>query len=174
MKALGIDPGLRNVGLAILEMGGFEIRCVKAALVTSKLDKKKKAAENDQQTYNNIIETVQRTIEENKVDIVAIEQYSPFAARKSGAKIATVFGILYSLCKMLPVQIKIYRSLDLHRYYRTNGDKELLESVLCHAFPGLETALNALPKKMREHVADAAGHAGMALLETKQDTTHPE
>jgi len=167
MKALGIDPGLRNVGLAILEKGEFGIICVKAALVTSKLDKKKKAAENDQQTYNNIIETVRQTIEENKIDIVAIEQYSPFAARNNGIKIATVFGILYSLCIMLPVQIKTYRSLDLHRYYRTNGDKELLARVLCHAFPGLETALNALPRKMREHVSDAAGHAGMALLEMK-------
>ncbi|MDA3048009.1 crossover junction endodeoxyribonuclease RuvC [Campylobacter sp. JMF_08 NE1] len=107
MKILGIDPGTRNLGYAILEKNMNKISLVEAGLVKMK-------AENVQFQMTQMAEAIDLIFSQHKIDEVAIESmfyaYNPQSVLKLaqfrgalGLKILQVYG---NFAEYTPLQIK--------------------------------------------------------------------
>lgn len=107
MKILGIDPGTRNLGYAILEKNVNKISLVEAGLVKMK-------AENVQFQMTQMAEAIDLIFSQHKIDEVAIESmfyaYNPQSVLKLaqfrgalGLKILQVYG---NFAEYTPLQIK--------------------------------------------------------------------
>jgi len=64
----------------------------------------------------------------------------------------------------------LFRADDLKRYFlgRNKGTKDDVEKALYEHVEGLSKAIERFPETKREHVADAVGHAVLALNELEE------
>ena len=107
MKILGIDPGTRNLGYAILEKDVNKITLIEAGLVKMK-------AENVQFQMTQMSEAIDQIFSAHKIDEVAIESmfyaYNPQSVLKlaqfRGALALKILQIFGNFAEYTPLQIK--------------------------------------------------------------------
>ncbi|MDA3070704.1 crossover junction endodeoxyribonuclease RuvC [Campylobacter sp. VBCF_08 NA3] len=107
MKILGIDPGTRNLGYAILEKNVNKISLVEAGLVKMK-------AENVQFQMTQMAEAINLIFSQHKIDEVAIESmfyaYNPQSVLKlaqfRGALSLKILQVYGNFAEYTPLQIK--------------------------------------------------------------------
>ena len=107
MKILGIDPGTRNLGYAILEKNVNKITIVEAGLVKMK-------AENVQFQMTQMAEAIDQIFSAHKIDEVAIESmfyaYNPQSVLKlaqvRGALSLKILQVYGNFAEYTPLQVK--------------------------------------------------------------------
>ncbi len=107
MKILGIDPGTRNLGYAILEKDVNKIKLIEAGLVKMK-------AENVQFQMTQMSEAIDQIFSSHKIDEVAIESmfyaYNPQSVLKlaqfRGALALKILQIFGNFAEYTPLQVK--------------------------------------------------------------------
>nr|WP_315055802.1 crossover junction endodeoxyribonuclease RuvC [uncultured Campylobacter sp.] len=107
MKILGIDPGTRNLGYAILEKDVNKIALIEAGLVKMK-------AENVQFQMTQMSEAIDQIFSAHKIDEVAIESmfyaYNPQSVLKlaqfRGALALKILQIFGNFAEYTPLQVK--------------------------------------------------------------------
>ena len=176
IRTLGCDPGMAFFGIAILEKEGKNpVRLVSVkVLATKKADKKVmrdlRIAADDQRRLREFWDHLSREIETREPNGMGVESYALFPGQLGGNSWKVSFAFQMAVCcgwshGILPM---VFRPDDLKRRLlgKNAGTKGAVEERLCAEVTGLRDALDALPKTKREHAADAAGHALLAIEES--------
>lgn len=173
---LGLDPGLKHFGVAVLverEDGGHA--CLFGeAIETDPTPKKQRrhlrVSVDDQRRMHELWKRVAHGPAERwKPTAVAVEAHQPFAGAGHGHanswKTGVVYGMCHGIAYHLGVPLFLTYPFDLKRDIakKKTASKQEVEVAICARVSGLRGILEALPDDAREHVADAAGHAFLAL-----------
>lgn len=153
MKALGIDPGTKNLGYAIVKKENGQLLLEKGGILVN-TDEKSTA-------FRLIYKQIKELIQENDPEILAYEIYNPWIARTGSSKIVVLTGILLGcFYNFENKKILATTSKQLHNHFEIEDRK--MEDVLSEKVVGMEK-IRGLPKKIQEHVIDAIGHAVIGL-----------
>lgn len=105
----------------------------------------------------------------HQVVAIGVESYAPWPGQMGGSAWKVGFTYQLAMCAgwahgVLPM---VFRPDDLKRRLlgRNAGTKGAVEAALKALVSGFADALQELPKTKREHVADAVGHAVLAMEE---------
>jgi len=172
MIALGIDPGLAHVGLALVSGGDQGDRPYVVLRVgylkTTKGDGP--VTGDDLRRYREIRDGVEPWMQ--PADVLGIEVYtargrqSAGSATKTGAVYGMILGVAWdrirSVHAMHPQQTRARLGL------RQGADKAAVQGKVCLLVTGATEALAATPRGQREHVGDAIALALCALLQEAQ------
>lgn len=170
LRAVGIDPGFATTGVAVMEMGDAEPQVLHLGVIkTAKASKKDRnglrVSVDDQNRLSVIWDRLIDVCDEFRPHVFAFEVFSPRPGRVTGLKTMLVCGMVQGLAKhygrplfpFIPADIKI----DLTG--KKTSSKEAVEDALSVAVGGWDAMMAPIPKGQREHAADAAGHAYLAI-----------
>ena len=170
--ALGIDPGLAHVGLALVEEGDErDYRVLRVGfLKTTKGDGP--VTGDDLRRYREIRDGVEPWMQ--SATVLGMEVYtargkqSAGSATKTGAVYGMILGVAWDRIQhvhvMHPQQTRARLGL------RQGADKQAIQTCVCNLVRGATKALMATPKGQREHVGDAIALALCALLQEGRKT----
>lgn len=168
VKAIGIDLGLRVMGGARVAWDGTNFTVEEAAVAdTSRM----KFAKNTRKSVCVLEKTLflWRFIDEfwsPAVQVLGYEVYTPFKGRASGGtKVAMTGGLVigYAISKELDIVPVLPLDLKQIATGTTKGNKKDVEQGLIDKSKGLDDQLSRIARTKREHAADAAGIAMVAL-----------
>lgn len=173
-RALGVDPGFANTGLAVVEVSPTPKLIALRFLETSKSSKKAmrdiRVSADDQRRLRSIWDALSETIEQYHPNAIGVESYALFPGQLGGNSWKVALAYQLSVCVgwkygVLPM---VFRPDDLKRRFlgKNAGTKLAVEDVLKVLVLGFKDALLEFPKTKREHVTDAVGHAVLALEES--------
>ena len=184
IKLIGVDPGFRNTGLSVIEydLETRALRCVAVRFVETPPAPARKAHlirtdADDIQRVAAAYDALARAVERARPVAMGVETYKLVGDRKAGSKMAQAGGNSFKTLYMYAAamiaahthQIRIYAQhpyeLKLSMCGFVQASKEEVEAAIVKNVPGYLEAVareNVADAK-REHVADATGHAVLAL-----------
>lgn len=175
---MGIDPGFGTSGIVVLEQVDKNIQpkvLLATTVQTKKADKKLRmnlrATNDDQRRYKEIWEKLDEIADKYEISAVGIEAYRVFSGQGGNAwKTAVVYGGILFWCFTRGVYVVPFLPSDLKKRFcdKKNASKKEVEDRISFLVQGMHEALQTIPKTKREHVADAAGHAILALEEVEE------
>ena len=189
IRALGIDPGFRNTGLAVVELDGQVLRCIAVKYVGTPPAAKRKAHllrtnADDLDRMRVLHEAVAQAIERGQVHCVGIETYKIAGGRGKGnarggpkSKFAQAGGNAWKTIIAYGVSTAAAYQANLRVYAHdpfelkagvvgyVQASKQAVEDAILAVLPGAAEAVERadIKDKDREHVFDAMGHALLAL-----------
>lgn len=175
--AMGVDPGLAKLGVAVIEAGpGLPIRCLAAeGIVTKKATKKElrhmRVTADTARRVALIFGKLRDLWRLYEPRVLGFEPYVPFPGRgASGSKVAEVVGVVEGLGLSFDVGVYPFLPADIKVEFcgKRGATKADLQVAMCSRVGGLAEALDRIPEKLQEHAADAAGHAYLALCQAQQ------
>lgn len=158
MRLLGIDPGFRNLGWAVIEDDGGPLRCIAAGMIRTKKTTHKVPLWQDNQDRCEIISRdVLKLLEEHNINYLAVEAES-WTRTSSDRVIGMARGILYGLAATNGYAVVQWHPKDVRTELigKKNASKEALEEWLYENVSLSRHALSHIPKGQRNHAADAA------------------
>lgn len=165
-RVLGVDPGTANLGLACVAAdpatGGLS--CVGVRFCGTKPNRHQRiAAVDDAHRLLVMAQAVDQAITEWAPDLVVVEWYAPRqGAQRHGWKTVLVVGATVAIA--WAHELACRPQLPKHlRQFTQAGDKAGVVKWTTTNVAGMAKALRGLPASKHEHVADAAGHACLAL-----------
>jgi Holliday junction resolvasome RuvABC endonuclease subunit len=178
IRVMGIDPGFRSLGIAILEqIQGQMPKVLSLRVIETEKKSGKKAlvatrvSTDDQRRLSEIWEALEEEVAdpERRPFAVGVEAYRPFAGRGGGNawKSAVAYGFVSSWARARGWPLFVFLPEDLKIAFTRSrsASKEEVAEAMCLKVSGLREKLERLPEVKREHVADAAGHAYLVLVE---------
>lgn len=173
--AMGVDPGLAHLGLAIVsETPEGHLRIVHTDCISTEKDSKTaglRVSDDDTRRLVTLHKGVLEALFNYKPTLVGLETYVPLAGKGgNGAfKVATVYGLVHGLATSAnrPVYAATPQDIRLAFLGKRTGTKTEVEAALHKHCAGIDKALAAYPKSLREHVVDAIAHAILALDRTR-------
>ena len=196
IRVVGVDPGFATMGITILEQEqGSRPRALLAKVVeTEKLAGKRKAlmetrvSTDDQRRLSELWYGLEESVQdpEKRPFLVGLEAYRPFKGKGGGNawKSAIGYGLASAWARHRGWPLMVFLPDDLKRAFGLGGQripgtkkrvkvsKEEVEAAMCKKVDGLRELLDQLHKDDREHAADAAGHAYLALVEQTKMLAH--
>lgn len=145
---LGIDPGLANIGWAILE---DEKRLVKCGCLTTK------SSDSETKRLGEVYEELEKIIKEFKIDVIAFETLF-FAKNKSSAlKVAEMIGVIKICGEKNKLEVFGYTPLQIKMALVGYGraEKEQVETMV-RSILNLEEGIS--PSHASDAVAAALTH----------------
>lgn len=175
LVVMGVDPGLATGGIVIANRrSDGRANFIDAFVIgTEKCSKKQRKntriTDDDVRRHKEIFEVFEIAYGKYKPYAVGIETYMPFNARGGGNSLKTlgVYGGVLWWCfsrglvvfPFLPIELKM-RCVGCRSASKINVESRVrLELV------GLDRAMRDIDKGNREHIADAAGYALLAIDE---------
>lgn len=183
VRVVGVDPGFRTMGITILEQeqGSRPRALVTKVVETEKMAGKRKAlvetrvSTDDQRRLSELWCGLEDSVAEcvalvgERPFIVGVEAYRPFKGRGGGNawKSAIGYGLVSGWARGHGWPLMVFLPDDLKRAFTLSrsSSKQEVEAAMCKKVDGLRELLDQLHKDDREHAADAAGHAYLALVE---------
>lgn len=164
---LGIDPGLANMGVALVSIGATEAEDRVERLMifrTEKSDKKKGIlAAADMMERGRLISGSLKTVFRDfpgAIKAVCTESFSPPRNASAAAKIALSFGVLLAVLDDLPLLQVSPQDLKKKVAQSKTASKEDVQKALDERFSGVPAALlcdKRIANSYREHAYDALG-----------------
>lgn len=179
VRVLGIDSGFATLGLAVVE-GNPELGIQSARLVrlefhgTKKSEKKVRrmirVCTDDARRIRSFLADVGAVIDQERPVALAVEWYQPNPKQggfaNSAWKAAITVGALLSLGRSSKLAVLEQLPADVKRLVGNNQASKLeVQAWLCAHLAGFEAAISKIAASKREHPADAAAHALIALSE---------
>jgi Holliday junction resolvasome RuvABC endonuclease subunit len=176
LTVIGVDPGLAAMGLAVVTQDGRLSPPVLQRLAVHQTRKESRKGRRDlrvsaddahrmRELYDVLAEELEAW---DPVNAVAYEVYTPFRAQGGSAwKVARVEGIVVSTAWARKVMVLPYLPFDLKTRIGKDrsASKEDIEGRVRKLVHGASAKIDALPKTLREHGADAIGYAAIGLAE---------
>lgn len=181
MRAFGVDPGLRRVGMAVVDapqtpdqpykiIDAFVIGTAKHA------NRKRKVIDDDVDRMNLIWINLQETVVKHEPDLIAVETYTVFKADQGGHGKGAGWKALYAYAMTCAVgfargiPVRPFRPTDLKRRIgsNTSATKHDIEVAVRDRTDRLDEFLALIPGSDHEHAADAVGHAICALEDARE------
>lgn len=172
---LGLDPGFASTGYCFLQwLEGHVVPIDLGVITTVKASKKDipgmRVASDDYRRIREIYFELQRIMHAYKPVAVAYEIYQPFTGvhmRAATWKVARVEGLIVSVGLQHQALVLPYLPLDLKKgiAVQRSATKVQIERAMVDLVPELKSRFGGVAKTKREHVADAAGYAFLALEE---------
>lgn len=175
--ALGIDPGLASIGVAILERSGgvdkvLHLKMIQTERATKKKLRDLRVADDDQRRVKEVWDTVDNLISVYDPSCIGIESFTPNRGQKGGSswKVVLVMQAMVALGWSYGYRPMLFRPEDLKRKFlgKQSGTKEDVENALREIVSDLDVHLNEHAKGKHEHLTDAIGHAVLALNEMEE------
>ncbi len=169
LRALGVDAGTANLGLACVTLDAEGPRCVGARYVATHQDKSLLRAMDDVRRLQLVLSAIDAAVVDWRPDIIAIEWYAPRqGGQRHGWKTVLVVGAVVALawCHATPCHPQLPAALR-----RFAGDAATKQAVIDWATAHIVDFahhLTPIARGKRDHVADAAGHAWLALTKQRQ------
>jgi crossover junction endodeoxyribonuclease RuvC len=159
--ALGIDPGLANAGLAVLEILPVGERLLHlAVLKTEKCSKKQNtlAADDDMRRVRELAGALWALVAEYKPRIFCLEAASWPRSATAAAKTAMSRGVIGAIAETLGIAIAQAspQEVKLAVTGRRDASKEDVERGICERFGNAEVLGGGIARGRREHCYDAA------------------
>lgn len=178
---IGIDPGFASLGAVVIYRPPGELpRVVRSELIeTQKAPKKNRSSlrvsHDDLRRYSEIYGKASKLVQNHQVVAMGIEVYQPGfqgsgGARRGGgaaSKTMAVYGMLLGLGFAHRLFVSAGNPADVKRRFagRVKASKEEVIERMRGVVVGIGDFLDEVPKTKREHLADAAAHAVLALEE---------
>lgn len=166
IRILGIDPGFRSLGWAVIEHDGSSTRCLGAGVIRTAKSKHKIPVWQDNQNRCEILGKELRLVcSKYKIKLVSVEGES-WTRTSSDRVIGMARGLIYGLaCDNYPVQQWHPKDVKQELTGRKSASKAEIQDWLCENLLGASKYLLEIPKTQREHAADAAA---IAITEIKR------
>jgi Holliday junction resolvasome RuvABC endonuclease subunit len=174
LMVMGVDPGLASTGVAILEKSPNQKPICRELNVvrTKKADKKDRrglrVTADDSRRLREVWNGLTDMTQVWQPQVLAFEVYSPYGAQGGSAwKTARVEGAIQMFGLERGMLVLPFLPMDLKRGFcgRANASKQDVLFALAQKVENLEQMVQTFSKTLREHVADAAGHAYLAFEE---------
>lgn len=174
VRILGVDPGLQNMGLAVLETVPGELPKLLdlAVIVTKKTkDKRRRVTDDDVDRMNLLWLNIHQLVVDFDPEAVGVETYTVFrpgqGGHGKGAGWKAVFAYAMTCAVAFEHKIPVYafRPTDMKRKIAKNAsaDKRDVEDAVRPLVQNLDEFLATIPDGAHEHATDALGHALCAL-----------
>ena len=166
IRVLGIDPGFRSLGWAIIEYDGSLAKCVEAGVIRTQKSKHKIPVWQDNQARCRIIgEELRNVCSSYNIKLIAVEAES-WTRTSSDRVIGMARGLIYGLAvDNWPLTQWHPKDVKEELTGKKSASKTEITEWLCDNIPGASKYLMRIPKTQREHAADAAA---IALTEIKR------
>ena len=173
----GCDPGFSKFGIAILQLEDKKISIVSTRLIeTQKSDKKTmrdlRVSADDQRRLKTFWDVLIDYFGRLQIKAAGIESYCPFPGQAGGSawKVGFAYEMAVCACWAKNVTPMIFRPDDLKRRFlnKKSGSKLEIEEAIVELVSGAREELDKYPKTKREHIADAIGHAYLAMEELQK------
>ena len=175
MITVGIDPGFATCGMVAIQRHANGYTTVEGykMLTTDKGTKKELAAQrvsaDDFRRLRLIFEAAMEFLQRSNPGLVGVEVYSPFKGRMGGNAWKSSMGYAAVCCAAmaLGIQVQPLLPLDIKRAFglKKDASKGEVERGVLARLPGMTDPLGSVAKGKREHLADAAAHACLAMDE---------
>ena len=175
LTVMGVDPGLSHQGIAILRQarptGPIGLT---HAMVTKtekraggKRKKELRVSADDQRRFKELVaglNAAEKSTGRSRINAVCIEVYS---ARLGSGKAALAYGgaSFWAIDHNYVVIPAVPQDVKRGVCGKVSASKMDVQNKIASLVPGLQAALDALPKEQREQLADAAAHAYIGLEE---------
>jgi len=174
LTVLGIDPGWASTGVAVLrKYADQSVECLHAGVIRTEKSSKKdlrslRVSADDTRRMKELHVGLAGIADAFDIQVLAYEVYSPYGKQGGNAWKASraeggvqIFGLERGMV-VLP-----FLPQDLKRAFcgKVSASKDDVIEAMSKKVKSLEAMLLQLPKTMREHAADAAGHAYLAFEE---------
>ena len=154
IRVLGIDPGFRSLGWAIIEYDGSLAKCVEAGVIRTQNSK-----------HKTIGEDLKNVCTSYNIKLIAVEAES-WTRTSSDRVIGMARGLIYGLAvDRWPITQWHPKDVKQELTGKKSASKTEITEWLCDNIPGASKYLMRIPKTQREHAADAAA---IALTEIKR------
>lgn len=166
IRVLGIDPGFRSLGWAIIEYDGSLAKCVEAGVIRTQKSKHKIPVWQDNQARCKTIgEDLKNVCTSYNIKLIAVEAES-WTRTSSDRVIGMARGLIYGLAvDNWPLTQWHPKDVKQELTGKKSASKTEITEWLCDNIPGASKYLMRIPKTQREHAADAAA---IALTEIKR------
>lgn len=166
--AMGIDCGIGFTGLAIVQ-GPVEApvmlygQCIVTRPAKGTADRK---SFDDTRRLSTIAQVLETITQEFRPVCCGVEFYMPYPGRgQAGWKVGMCYGMALGLCKA--ARVPLYAQLPIDVKYGVAGVKTASKGDIIarieQAMPSMRAFLHQTTPSRHEHIADAAGHALLAL-----------
>lgn len=174
MRALGVDPGLAHMGVAVVETVEGELpRVLDAYVVGTKktTSKSRKVVDDDIDRMNLLWLNLHESAHEFQPNCVGIETYTVFKPGQGGQGKGAGWKALYAFAMAAAIgfehkiDVFSFRPSDMKRQITgvVTASKDDVEDAVRAKVQNLDEFLSLIPSNNREHAADAVGHALCAL-----------
>lgn len=181
MRAVGVDPGLANTGLALVEETPNNYRCLGVRYVKTKANKRRahnvRTDTDDLERMGVIQDALSRALEKGQPHCAGIETYiiagdkrASGLAKKAGGnawKVSIVYGHCCATLRLGKLCIYPHAPGELKMTIAgyPQASKKAIEESILDVVEGAEDAMQRAEvlSGEREHVFDAIGHAILAL-----------
>lgn len=170
---LGVDPGFAHMGMTILKYDSNTslIQVVDSFVIGTNPSKKAAKVANDDVARMRVLwAAVKQAFVDYPIECVGVETYTVFDnAKNKGKGVGWKAGWLYSITCAVAFEhnatVYPFSPADLKRRMasKVSASKDDIENAMCQHLPDLNQFLNQTSPSLREHAADSAGHALMAL-----------
>jgi len=182
LTAMGFDPGFTKAGIVVLKQikrgppgFGTEIRLlhhkfVKTEKAQGKERRDVRVTNDDMRRYFEVLAELSRSFSSHNPTALGIEAYTVNPKQQGSIAGVKTFGVYTGAmfwARTVGMFVAPYRPSDLKRRFcgQQSASKQDVEDALRDEVVGLAEALDDIPKGQREHVADAAGCAVLAMEE---------
>lgn len=174
LVVMGVDPGMASTGITILKKEPHQKpQCLAMEVVRTKKAEKKdrrglRVTADDSRRMREIWNGLADMATTWSPQALAFEVYSPYRAQGGTAwKAARVEGAVQMFGLERQMLVLPFLPQDLKRGFcgKVGASKEAVLEAMCLKVDSLEEMVQGFPKTLREHVADAAGHAYLAFEE---------
>jgi len=117
MKILGIDPGIDNCGLAVIESGLDDYYLIWWDTISPP----KKVGIPEKLSF--IYDKLSQVLHEHKPDVISIEKFSEKLA-KAARELIYVEGIVFLLAGIYGIKVKSYSSRELKKFFTSFGSAD--------------------------------------------------
>jgi Holliday junction resolvasome RuvABC endonuclease subunit len=174
LTVMGVDPGMASTGVVILTKAeGEKPICQHVEVIRTKKAEKKdrrglRVTADDSRRMREIWNGLADVHQAHRPQALAFEVYTPYRAQGGTAwKAARIEGAVQMFGLERQMLVLPFLPQDLKRNFcgKLGASKQEVQDAMALKVESLEAMMLRLPKTIREHVADAAGHAYLAFEE---------
>jgi crossover junction endodeoxyribonuclease RuvC len=116
MKILGIDPGLRVCGYAVIEAGAAGEKLIEAGILQTARDS------SIEEKLNQISRDTGTLLEKFRPEVVAVEElYSHYAHPKTAILMGHARGVILQKCAQLAIEVRSFGATRIKKSITGNG-----------------------------------------------------
>jgi Holliday junction resolvasome RuvABC endonuclease subunit len=174
VRILGVDTGLANVGLCVIDGSGDRYACAHAEVFrTAKASKKARrnlrVSTDDARRLGEIYDHVTDLIHRYRPHGIAVEAYTPNPGQRGvGAwKTAMAYALILAVGRAHKVAVFTYLPADIKKPFggRLSASKEEVAANLVQHVEGFRALYAPIAKALKEHASDACAHGVLGVQE---------
>lgn len=174
IRILGVDTGLANMGLCVVDAIGDRYTCAYAevfrtAKATKKARRNLRVSTDDARRLNELYDCVVALVNRYRPHAIAVEAYTPNPGQKGvGAwKTSMAYALVLAAGRAHKLAVFTYLPADIKKPFggRLSASKEEVAATLVERVHGFRHWYDAIAKRLQEHASDACAHGVLGAQE---------